>query len=88
MAYIVLAGILGLAFSTLQLLLMSRVLKVRSGWLRGILLFLKVPLWGLAFVGIALWWGTGPLLAFGLAAGALYLTASIIYYLRKVRVHQ
>ena len=88
MAYVVLAGILGLAFSTLQLLLMSRVLKVRSGWLRGVLLFLKVPLWALAFVGIALWWGTGPLLAFGLAAGALYLTASIIYYVRNIRARQ
>lgn len=85
MGYIVLAGLLGLAFSALQLLLMRRVLHVKKGWQRGLLLFLKVPLWLIAFIGIALWWGPMPLLAFGLAAGGLYLAVAIIYYVRTRR---
>lgn len=88
MANIVLAGILGLAFSTLQLLLMRRVLHMRSTWQRMLLLLLKIPLWGLMFVGIALWWGTGPLLAFGLAAGGMYITVAIIVYVRSRPDHR
>lgn len=85
MTNILLAGVLGLAFSTLQLLLMNRVVRVQAGWKRGLLLMLKVPLWAIAFIGIALWWGTGPLLAFGIAAGAMYLAVAIVYYIRTHR---
>lgn len=85
MANVLLAGILGIAFSALQLLLLQRVLLVRSNALRMVLLLLKLPLWALAFVGIALWWSIPALLAFGLAAGGTYLTVVIVYYIRKHR---
>ena len=85
MAYILLAGVLGLAFAALQLLLMQRVMRAESGVKRGLLLALKVPLWAIAFIGIALWWGITPLLAFGLAAGGMYLAVAIVYFVRTRR---
>lgn len=81
MEHIVLAGVLGLAFGTLQLLLMRRVLVAQAGWKRVLLLLLKMPLWALTFIGVALWWGVVPLLAFGIAAGVLYLSTAIICYI-------
>lgn len=88
MADIILAGILGIAFSILQLLLLRRVLRVQSGGLRIVLMLLKVPLWALAFIGIALYWTIGALLAFGLAAGATYLTTVIVVYIRSHPSHR
>lgn len=88
MANILLAGLLGIAFSTLQLLLMRRVFSVRSGGLRILLMLVKLPLWAIAFLGVALWWGQVPLLAFGIAAGGTYLAVAIIYYLRTHPVHR
>lgn len=88
MADVILSGIIGIAFSTLQLLLMRRVLQARSGVMRALLLVLKMPLWAAAFIGIALWWGAGPLIAFGIAAGATYLIVAIIYYIRTRPVHE
>lgn len=88
MEHIVLPGVLGLAFGTLQLLLMRRVLAAQKGWQRVLLLLLKLPLWALAFIGMALWWGVLPLLAFGAAAGATYLFVAIIYYSRTHRAHR
>lgn len=88
MSYILLAGVIGLAFSALQLLLMQRVMRAESGIKRGLLLALKLPLWALAFIGIALWWGIAPLLAFGLTAGGMYLTVAIVYWIRTRRREQ
>lgn len=82
MANIVLAAILGLAFGTLQLLLMRRVLHVKAGWQRAALFALKLPLWALAFIGVALWWSTSALLAFGLTAGTLYLAVTLYVFFR------
>ncbi len=79
---IALAGILGLAFGALQLLLMRRVLFARVTWQRALLMALKLPLWALAFMGMILWWGVWPLVAFAFTAGALYLVVSIVYYVR------
>ncbi len=86
MAQIVLAGVLGVAFGILQLLLMRRVIGMR-GPARVLLLIAKIPLWAVGFIGVALWWGVGPLIAFGLAAGGLYVAAGIIYYVRNRPEH-
>lgn len=88
MADIVLAGVLGIAFSTLQLLLMRRVLHARSAGGRIGLMLLKIPLWALAFIGVALWWGVYPLLAFGIAAGGTYLAVAIVVYVRTHHAHR
>lgn len=82
MEHILLAGVLGIGFSALQLWLMQRVLHFDAMWKKGLLLAAKVPLWALAFAGVALWWGVGPLLAFGIAAGATYLLVAIIVWVR------
>lgn len=79
---VILAAILGIAFSILQLWLMQRVIKASAGWQRGVLMMLKIPLWALMFIGIVLWWGVWPLVGFGIAAGATYLTVAIIYWVR------
>lgn len=83
MANIIFAGILGLAFSTLQLLLMRRVLHMQKPWQRALLMAAKLPLWAMAFIGIALWWGAWPLLAFGIAAGGMYVLVAITVYVRS-----
>lgn len=84
---IVLAGVLGIAFSALQLLLMQMVAKVQGGLQRGLLMMLKIPLWALAFIGIFFWLGTWPLLTFGIAAGSTYLAVAILYYIRTHPAH-
>lgn len=82
---IVLAGILGLAFGALQLLLMRRVLFTCSGLKRALWLALKIPLWALAFTGMVLWWGIWPLAAFALTAGLLYISVTLFIFFRARR---
>ena len=82
---ILLSCALALAFAALQRWLMRRVFFARTVFVRVLLLFLKLPLWALSFVGIALWWGRVPLAVFGLTAGTVYLAASLFVYLRSKR---
>ncbi|MCL1964947.1 MAG: hypothetical protein FWF69_07785 [Firmicutes bacterium] len=77
------AGISGLAMSALQLLLTRGISLACAKELRLVLMLLKLPLWTLAFVGVALWWGAGPLIAFGAAAGLSYLTVTIVLFSRS-----
>lgn len=77
-----LAGVLGLAMSSLQFFLLQRIIKVRAARKRAALFALKLPLWAVAVAGIGLLWGVGPLIAFALCAGVGYPALSIVYFLR------
>jgi hypothetical protein len=82
---VLLAGAAGVFWGAVQLWLLWRVLRVRSGFVRGALLMLKTALWAAGFVGVVVLLGTMPLVAFAGIGGAVYLIAAGLFYLRNIR---
>jgi hypothetical protein len=81
---VLLAGAAGVFLGAAQLWLLWRVMRVRSGLLRGALLMLKTALWAGGFVGVALLGGTWPLVAFAGIGGAVYLIAAGALFFRGI----